>query len=66
VPKFIVSWSTEAWHSQEVEADSYAEAAEKWDHLGPRQTYQEDITDQWWSVECAEDEDTCPEDDRDT
>jgi hypothetical protein len=63
VARFLISWSTRAWHSQEVEADSYSEAGEKWDADGPRETYQENITDDWWEVECL-DGDTCPDDDR--
>lgn len=68
MPKFRVSWSTEAWHYRDVEADSYGEAAEAWSEAekakAPRQTYQEDITDKWFAVECIEDdEDNCPSDD---
>jgi hypothetical protein len=63
VPTFRVSWSTEAWHYQDVEAESHSAAAEAYDPDGPRTTYQEDLTDKWFEVECL-DEDDCPEDDR--
>jgi hypothetical protein len=62
---FRISWSTEAWHYQDVEAEGYTEAEEAWNPDGARITYQEDVTDKWFEVECIEaDESQCPEDDR--